>query len=170
MNVVADFGKIIGGIDGDALLSLDGMDEKGDMSFSLVADMKDASFLDGISQWKKDNPQGKLEKTSDGGYRCAVGGRSLEFGVRKDGRLLCRYGAKAVGKTAEGVQLDLPHDAKGKLCYAKAFPRSIAQTPFVEGLFGGKLHGLLHKYATVVYSSQDAWRSEIVLEPIKHPK
>ncbi len=170
MNVVADFGKIIGGIDGDALLSLDGMDDKGNMSFSLVAEMKDASFLDDISQWKKDNPQGKVEKTPDGGYRCAVGGKSLEFGVREDGRLLCRYGSKAVGKAAEGVQLGFPKDAKGKLCYAKAFPRSIAHTPFVEGLFGGKLHGLLGKYATVVYSSQGAWRSEIVLEPIKHPK
>ncbi len=170
MNVVSDFGKIIGGIDGDALLSLDGIGEKGDMSFSLVADIKDASFLDDISQWKTDNPQGKLEKTSDGGYRCAVNGKSLEFGVRKDGRLLCRYGAKVVGKAAEGVQHDFPHDAKGKLCYAKAFPNSIAQTPFVEGLFGGKLNELLRKYATVVYSSQDALRSEIVLKPLKHPK
>lgn len=170
MNVVADFGKIIGGIDGDALLSLDDIDEKGDMSFSLVAEIRDAAFLDGVSQWKRDNPQCRLEKTSDGGYKCSLNGKSLEFGVRKDGRLLCRYGAKAVGKAAEGVLADFPNEAKGKLCYAKAFPRSIAQTPFVEGLFGGKLHGLLGKYATVDYSSQGAWRSEIVLEPIKHPK
>ncbi len=170
MNVVADFGKIIGGIDGDALLSLDGIDGKGGMNFSLVAEIKDASFLDGISQWKKDNPQGKPERTSDGGYKCSLNGKSFEFGVRKDGRLLCRYGAKAGGKAAEGVPLVFPHDTKGRLCYAKAFPRSIAHTPFVEGLFGGKLHGLLNKYATVVYSAHDAWRSEIVLEPIKHPK
>ena len=170
MNVVADFGKIIGGIDGDALLSLDGIDEKGGMSFSLVAEIKDASFLDGISQWEKDNSQGKVEKTRDGGYKCSLNGKSFEFGVRKDGRLLCRYGAKAAGKAEEVVQPDFPHEAKGKLCYARAFPRSIAQTPFAEGLFGGKLYGLLCKYAAVVYSSHDAWRSEIVLEPLKHTK
>lgn len=170
MNAVADFGKIIGGIDGDALLSLDGIDEKGGMSFSLVAEMKDAAFADGVSQWKKDNPQGMVERTSDGGYKCSLNGKSFEFGVRKDGRLLCRYGAKAAGKAAEGIQSGFPREAKGKLCYAKAFPRSIAQTPLVEGLFGRKLRGLLRKYAAVVYSSHDAWRSEIVFEPSGHSK
>ncbi len=170
MNAMADFNKIIGGIDGDALLSLDGIDGKGNMIFSLVADIKDGSFTDGISQWKADNPQGRVEKTADGGYRCSFNGKSLEIGVRKDGRLVCRYGTKAQGKAGIGEQPISPHDAKGRTCYAKAFPRSLAKASFIESLFGGKLNGLLCKYASVTYSSHDLWRSEIVFKPLKQPK
>lgn len=163
-------GKVIAAIRGDALFSLEDIDKDGNVSLHIVADVKDPAFMDSISQYKKNNPQEHIVKTPDGGYECRVGGKYFAFGIRKDGKLVCRYGKKAELQGEEKSVQAFAAGAKGEMCHAKFFLPEFVGTPFSAGLLGGKTDGLLRKYSGITYSFSGEGRSKIVLEPIKQVK
>lgn len=161
MNADIDADRILGSVNGDAAVAFGGIDTKGNMMLSLVAALKDASFMNDVPIWKKDSPKANLQKSVDGYWTYVSGGKRFEFGVRKDGKLECRWGGagNACGaKPQSPVSYGTP---QGKLCHAVLFGEKLAEMPVLKGLFGGKLSEFLKRYPVISYSLSDISRSEM---------
>lgn len=170
LNSTTVMGKVIAAIKGDVLFSLEDIDKDGNVCLDIVADVKDSALMDSVSQYKKDNPKEHVVKTPNGGYECSVGGKYFAFAIRKDGKLVCRYGKKSEPQ-GEGKSVQaFATEAKGETCHAKFFLQELAGTTFFGGLLGGKADGLLRKYDGITYSFSGEGRSKIALEPIKQAK
>lgn len=162
LNSTIDAYRMIGSIDGDALVAFDGIDNEGNLAVKLTAETKDASFMNDVPQWQKDNPKANLQKAHDGGWRCNGGGKCLEFNVRKDGKFVCAWNvAQNMDDNGEKM-LDMPQNAKGKLCCATFYGMQLANMPLIKGFAGGKLSDFLKKYSCITYTATDAANSEMV--------
>lgn len=162
VNSAIDADRILGSIYGDALIAFNGIDNEGNLSLKLTAETKDASFMNDVPQWKKDNPHANLQKTQDGGWRYYGGGKCMDFNVRKDGKFVCSWNvAQNVWGNGENTPV-LPQKAKGKLCSATFNGTQLANIPLLKGFAEGKLSDFLKKYSDITYTATDVANSEIV--------
>ncbi len=162
VNSAIDADRILGSIYGDALVAFNGIDNEGNLSVKLTAEIKDASFMNDVPQWQKENPKANLQKTQDGGWRYNGGGKSMDFNVRKDGKFVCTWNA-AQNVWGNGEKLTvIPQKARGKLCSATFNGTQLANMPLLKGFADGKLSDFLKKYGNITYTATDVANSEIV--------
>ncbi len=162
VNSAIDADRILGSIYGDALVAFNGIDNEGNLSVKLTAEIKDASFMNDVPQWQKENPKANLQKTQDGGWRYNGGGKSMDFNVRKDGKFVCTWNAaQNVWGNGENLSV-LPQKARGKLCSATFNGTQLANMSLLKGFADGKLSDFLKKYGNITYTATDVANSEIV--------
>lgn len=142
LNMSLDADLIIRSINGDAVFRLDSIDEQDKLSYTMMTEIDDKSFLDGVDYWTKSSPVHggiRFSVLQDDDFRLDIQNRAIYIGVKDD----CFY-MSSHSEEAAVLLLDEPgvlSPWSKAICDSRYFVwvnmEQLARTPFVERRLSG---------------------------------